>query len=106
MILAHSDSPLNVTLLLFPGLSLLSLAATLDPMRGANRVLGRPAYCWKLVSIDGKMPPALHRGRPWLAVERRHAAPVMPNPGSAGAQRLAGNGGVAHIWDLTQTIPC
>jgi transcriptional regulator GlxA family with amidase domain len=48
MIFAHSDAPLNVTLLLFPGLSLLSLAATLDPMRGANRVLGRPAYCWKL----------------------------------------------------------
>ena len=58
MIFAHSDSPLNVTLLLFPGLSLLSLAATLDPMRGANRVLGRSAYCWKLTSIDGKMPVA------------------------------------------------
>ena len=58
MIFAHSDAPLNVTLLLFPGLSLLSLAATLDPMRGANRVLGRPAYCWKLKSIDGKMPVA------------------------------------------------
>ena len=58
MIFAHSDSPLKVTLLLFPGLSLLSLAATLDPMRGANCVLGRPAYCWKLVSIDGKMPVA------------------------------------------------
>jgi transcriptional regulator GlxA family with amidase domain len=58
MIFAHSDAPLKVTLVLFPGLSLLSLAATLDPMRGANRVLGRPAYCWKLVSIDGKMPVA------------------------------------------------
>ena len=58
MIFAHSDAPLKVTLLLFPGLSLLSLAATLDPLRGANRVLGRPAYGWKLVSIDGKMPVA------------------------------------------------
>jgi AraC family transcriptional regulator, glycine betaine-responsive activator len=57
-IFAHSDEPLNVTLLLFPGLSLLSLAATLDPMRGANRVLGRPAYRWKLTSIDGKTPVA------------------------------------------------
>jgi AraC family transcriptional regulator, glycine betaine-responsive activator len=43
MIFAHSDAPLNVTLLLFPGLSLLSLAATLDPLRGANRVLGHGA---------------------------------------------------------------
>ena len=58
MIFAHSDAPLNVTLLLFPGLSLMSLAATLDPMRGANRVLGRPVYRWRLVSIDGKTPTA------------------------------------------------
>ncbi|ADH87724.1 transcriptional regulator, AraC family [Ancylobacter novellus DSM 506] len=58
MIFAHSDEPLDVTLLLFSGLSLLSLAATLDPMRGANRVLGRAAYRWKLTSIDGQMPVA------------------------------------------------
>ena len=58
MIFTHSDEPLDVTLLLFSGLSLLSLAATLDPMRGANRVLGRPAYRWKLVSMDGTMPVA------------------------------------------------
>ncbi|WP_371345403.1 GlxA family transcriptional regulator [Ancylobacter sp. IITR112] len=58
MIFAPADDPLDVTLLLFPGLSLLSLAATLDPMRGANRVLGRPAFRWKLVSMDGQMPAA------------------------------------------------
>ncbi|MCS0495516.1 GlxA family transcriptional regulator [Ancylobacter sp. MQZ15Z-1] len=58
MVFTHSDEPLDVTLLLFPGLSLLSLAATLDPMRGANRVLGRTAYRWKLVSMDGTMPTA------------------------------------------------
>jgi transcriptional regulator GlxA family with amidase domain len=58
MAFSHSDEPLSVTLLLFSGLSLLSLAATLDPMRGANRVLGRPAYRWKLVSIDGSQPMA------------------------------------------------
>ena len=58
MIFAHSDEPLDVTLLLFSGLSLLSLAATLDPLRGANRVLGRAAYRWKLTSIDGQMPVA------------------------------------------------
>jgi len=58
MIFSQSDEPLDVTLLLFPGLSLLSLAATLDPMRGANRVLGRPAYRWRLVSMDGSQLPA------------------------------------------------
>ncbi|WP_088347730.1 MULTISPECIES: GlxA family transcriptional regulator [Rhodomicrobium] len=53
MIFTQSDEPLDVTLLLFSGFSLLSFAATLDPMRGANRVLGRPAFRWKLVSMDG-----------------------------------------------------
>jgi AraC family transcriptional regulator, glycine betaine-responsive activator len=75
MILAHSDSPLNVALLPFPGLSLLSLAATLDPMRGANRVLGRPAYCWKLVSIDGKMPAASCRSCQTLGLRERSGLP-------------------------------
>lgn len=56
MIFAHSNDPLDVTLVLFSGLSLLSLAATLDPMRGANRVLGRAAYRWRLTSMDGAMP--------------------------------------------------
>ncbi|MGO9770808.1 MAG: GlxA family transcriptional regulator [Roseiarcus sp.] len=69
MIFACTDAPLKVTLLLFPGLSLLSLAATLDPMRGANRVLGRPAYHWKLVSIDGR-PPSASCGLP-ISVEGR-----------------------------------
>jgi len=69
MIFSQSDEPLSVTLLLFPGLSLLSLAATLDPMRGANRVLGRPAYRWRLVSMDGS-PPWASCGLP-IPVEGR-----------------------------------
>jgi AraC family transcriptional regulator, glycine betaine-responsive activator len=58
MVFTRSDELLNVTLLLFSGFSLLSFAATLDPMRGANRVLGRPAFRWKLVSMDGAQPVA------------------------------------------------
>lgn len=54
MIFTPSDETLDVTLLLFSGFSLLSFAATLDPMRGANRVLGRPAFRWRLVSMDGR----------------------------------------------------
>jgi len=53
MVFTQSDEPLDVTLLLFSGFSLLSFAATLDPMRGANRVLGRCVFRWKLVSMDG-----------------------------------------------------
>ena len=58
MIFTISDEVLDVTLLLFPGLSLLSLAATLDPMRGLNRVAGRNLYRWRLVSMDGSTPSA------------------------------------------------
>jgi AraC family transcriptional regulator, glycine betaine-responsive activator len=58
MVFTQSDEPLDVTLLLFSGFSLLSFAATLDPMRGANRVLGRPAFRWKLVSMDGSQTVA------------------------------------------------
>ncbi|GAA5628730.1 HTH-type transcriptional regulator CdhR [Brucella sp. NBRC 12953] len=34
----------------------MSLAATLDPMRGANRVTGRSLYSWRVVSPDGSDP--------------------------------------------------
>lgn len=54
MIFEPSDEELSVTLLVLPDCSLMSLAATLDPMRGANRVTGRSLYKWKVVSPDGK----------------------------------------------------
>jgi AraC family transcriptional regulator, glycine betaine-responsive activator len=51
-----SPDPLDIILLVLPESSLMSLAATLDPMRAANRMLGRASYRWKLVSIDGTDP--------------------------------------------------
>ncbi|PZQ47524.1 MAG: AraC family transcriptional regulator [Rhodovulum sulfidophilum] len=56
MIFDPSDAPLSVTLLLFPDASLMTLAATLDPMRAANRVAGREIYRWEIVSLDGAAP--------------------------------------------------
>ncbi|UVV69353.1 GlxA family transcriptional regulator [Brucella anthropi] len=56
MIFEPSDEELSVTLLVLPDCSLMSLAATLDPMRGANRVTGRPLYRWRVVSPDGSDP--------------------------------------------------
>ncbi|MBN9491663.1 MAG: AraC family transcriptional regulator [Rhizobiales bacterium 63-22] len=56
MIFEPSDSELSVTLLVLPDCSLMSLAATLDPMRGANRVAGRSLYRWRVVSPDGSDP--------------------------------------------------
>lgn len=54
MVLQQSDQPLTVTILILPEASLMSLAATLDPMRAANRTTGESAYCWKVVSFDGQ----------------------------------------------------
>lgn len=51
-----SFDPLEVTLLVLPDASLMSLAATLDPMRAANRLAGRPCYRYRVVSPDGQDP--------------------------------------------------
>lgn len=56
MIFEPSDEELSVTLLVLPDCSLMSLASTLDPMRGANRVTGRSVYRWQVVSPDGGDP--------------------------------------------------
>ncbi|TFF22013.1 GlxA family transcriptional regulator [Jiella endophytica] len=53
---ASSNPTLDVTLVVLPDTSLMSLAATLDPLRGANRISGRPCYRWKVVSPDGSDP--------------------------------------------------
>ena len=52
-IFAPSAAPLSVDLWLLPEVSLLSLAAVMEPMRGANRVAGRPLFRWRLLSPDG-----------------------------------------------------
>ncbi|MCZ0963814.1 GlxA family transcriptional regulator [Paracoccus benzoatiresistens] len=48
-----SSKPLAVTILVLPESSLMSMAATLDPMRAANRISGHSPYGWKVVSMDG-----------------------------------------------------
>jgi transcriptional regulator GlxA family with amidase domain len=58
MIFERSVTPLGATLLVLPQSSLMSLAATLDPLRAANRVTGRRLYDWRLSSPDGEIVPA------------------------------------------------
>lgn len=50
------DECLDVTLLVLPGASIMCVASSLDPLRAANRVVGRPAFRWTLVSPDGGAP--------------------------------------------------
>jgi transcriptional regulator GlxA family with amidase domain len=52
-IFSPSPETLKVTILMLPELSLLSLAATLEPLRAANRASGNDLYVWRLVSLDG-----------------------------------------------------
>ncbi|MGH7125917.1 MAG: GlxA family transcriptional regulator [Stellaceae bacterium] len=49
----HTDEPLVIDLLVVDGFSLMSLAATMEPLRAANRVSGRALYDWRLLSPDG-----------------------------------------------------
>ncbi|MBM3604890.1 MAG: GlxA family transcriptional regulator, partial [Alphaproteobacteria bacterium] len=54
MVFQQSNQPLSVTILVLPEASLMSVAATLDPMRAANRISGQESYRWHVVSIDGQ----------------------------------------------------
>lgn len=44
--------PTTVSLLLFPGFSMMALASTTEPLRAANLLAGRPLYRWRIVSPD------------------------------------------------------
>lgn len=50
----RTDAPLALDLLVLPETSLLSLAAVMEPLRGANRIAGRALFRWRLVSPDGR----------------------------------------------------
>ncbi len=51
----RSDQPILIDLLVVDGFSLMSLAATLEPLRAANRVSGRTLYEWRLLSPSGRL---------------------------------------------------
>ena len=56
-IFAPSDQPLTLALLVLPQASILEVASTLDPLRAANRHLGREAYRWRVVTPTGAAAP-------------------------------------------------
>ena len=53
-IFAASDHKLQVTLLVLPDSSMMSLASALDTMRAANRIASRSLFEWKIVTLNGK----------------------------------------------------
>lgn len=54
---APSLQPLTLALLVLPQASILEVASTLDPLRSANRHLGRETFRWRVVSPDGRAVP-------------------------------------------------
>ncbi len=50
------EGPLALTFLVLSGTSLMCVASAIDPLRAANRVTGKTAFTWKLVSADGRQP--------------------------------------------------
>lgn len=54
MVFQPTDQPLEAVILILPDASLMSVAATLDPMRAANRISGQQLYRWRTVSVDGR----------------------------------------------------
>jgi transcriptional regulator GlxA family with amidase domain len=55
--------PYQIDLLVLPEFSLMSLAATLEPLRAANRASAQDLYHWRLLSPDGT-PPSSSSGIP------------------------------------------
>ncbi len=47
------EEPLELEFLLLPDTSMLLLAAIVEPLRGANRLMNRQVYSWRLTSPDG-----------------------------------------------------
>lgn len=51
---APRQGPLDITIVLLPESSIMSLASALDPMRAANRVVPEPVFRWTILSPLGK----------------------------------------------------
>lgn len=48
-----ASEPLTFCFLMVDNLSMMSLSSAIEPLRSANRLLGRQAFRWRLCSLDG-----------------------------------------------------
>ena len=51
--LESSDQPLDLDVLVLPETTLILIASVIEPLRAANRLLGKRHYRWRIVSLDG-----------------------------------------------------
>lgn len=57
VLFAPSALPLDIAVLVLPRASILEVASVLDPLRNANRHLGREGFRWRVVTPDGGPVP-------------------------------------------------
>ena len=50
---SFDPEPLTIELFILPGCNLIQIASVIEPLRVANRVIGRDIYRWRFVSDDG-----------------------------------------------------
>ncbi|MCC0029742.1 MAG: GlxA family transcriptional regulator [Brucellaceae bacterium] len=62
--LADAERPVSVEFLVLPGVSLMTLACSAEPLRSANRVAGQRLFDWRFTSLDGA-PPQTSSGIAW-----------------------------------------
>lgn len=74
-IFAPDRAPLDVTLLVLSGSSIMNLASTIDPLRAANRIVGEECFSWRIVTADGN-PAITTSGLPVPAAARFEATSV------------------------------
>lgn len=114
------DGPSQVDVLLLPEFSLMSLAATVEPLRAANRVSGQELYRWRLFSKDGaathtssRIPIQVHGAfaadapRDVLIVvaafnARRHASPILADLRQVARRGLPIGGIESGSWAMAQ----
>lgn len=98
-IFAPDPSPLRFTILVLPGSSIMCVASTVDPLRAANRIVGRRVFEWSFVSADGR-PPATTAGLP-IAVDgpfdARGGADVIAVIGGFGSRLQASAGLISGL---------
>ncbi|PZM10918.1 GlxA family transcriptional regulator [Rhizobium tubonense] len=51
--LAPSNEPLDIDLLVLPETNLILIASVIEPLRGANRIVGSEIYRWRIFTPDG-----------------------------------------------------
>ncbi|MFT3688271.1 GlxA family transcriptional regulator [Paenirhodobacter sp.] len=66
MLFENAAEPLRFIFLLIDDMSMMSLASATEPLRSANRLLGREAFRWDLCSLDGA-PVLASNGIPFPA---------------------------------------